>query len=285
MRTCRLGSKPQLVALSHLCLHSIATKTLLSYLQFASLAASLDVQWSPTIRRLFSVQQAAGNAGDQVRQVSAGEWLHLLLGLHSCVPMLLQMSSTACLLANVSNEVGIAAVYIKVLVFVLMPPLVIVCVMLFWSAAFRYRLRYRKYVVLAARLLIAVAHCNDVGSRNERRSRAELHGIMVDNVTITCIVILFLLYPAVSTQVFELFSCKTLYGVSRLQADMTIECASASHVWWMLVVGLPGVICEVIGIPLAAFLVLWLRRHQLQEPAVRRKFGTTQAAHARHRYR
>ena len=72
-----------------------------------------------------------------------------------------------------------------------------------------------------------------VWNRNERRSRRELRGIMRDNVIITSMVILFMMYPASSTQIFELFSCKRLCAWQPLH--FVLHTASASSLT------LPGV--------------------------------------------
>ena len=70
-------------------------------------------------------------------------------------------------------------------------------------------------VLFAARPCVATsprphAASGGVGIRNERRSKEQLKAIMGDNVIITSMVVLFMLYPAVSTQTFEMFSCKSL---------------------------------------------------------------------------
>ena len=41
-----------------------------------------------------------------------------------------------------------------------------------------------------------------------------------DNIAITSMVVFFMLYPAVSSQVFELFSCRKLYGDQYLRVSV-----------------------------------------------------------------
>ena len=82
----------------------------------------------------------------------------------------------------------------------------------------------------------------------------------------------FVAHLALVKMGLELFVCRPLVKVSKcgaevtyLEADPTVRCNMDQHLRWQWLLGLPLLLVYAVGIPLAAFLLLYRRRHKLQE--------------------
>lgn len=81
-------------------------------------------------------------------------------------------------------------------------------------------------------------------------------------------VVLFLLHSVVSTHAFMLFACKSLDQAEEqlfLVADMALQCYTASHTRWMLLLGLPQIVFFVFGVPIATAVVVMRDKRKIQK--------------------
>jgi hypothetical protein len=82
-------------------------------------------------------------------------------------------------------------------------------------------------------------------------------------IFVSCIALLFLIYPTLCAACFNIFACRTVCGedVPRLLADMDEKCWEGRHLAMVLVFALPMLFAYVFGFPLAALLAV----HRLQK--------------------
>ncbi|CAI2371780.1 unnamed protein product [Moneuplotes crassus] len=77
------------------------------------------------------------------------------------------------------------------------------------------------------------------------------------NFVISFISILFLLHPTITEQSFGLFRCVEIdEGVNKVRVDMDIECYSARHLKYCLMIAVPIILIWVICFPLIALVLL-----------------------------
>ena len=95
----------------------------------------------------------------------------------------------------------------------------------------------------------------------------------------TCIIILFLLYPTLCQSAMSFFTCLRIpnnkNGKLYLLYDMEIECygEDGTHMFMVAVVGIPMLLVYVVGLPLFALVLLARRRHHLGSPQMLFKYG------------
>ena len=71
------------------------------------------------------------------------------------------------------------------------------------------------------------------------------------------VVVLFMIYPSLIKVAFDLFNCYEIEeGESWLLHDLQLRCWQSDHLFWSLIIGIPTIIFWVVGIPLAAFMIL-----------------------------
>eukprot|EP00899_Mesostigma_viride_P005434 jgi/Mesvir1/14892/Mv05497-RA.1 len=110
--------------------------------------------------------------------------------------------------------------------------------------------------------------------------KAEVQRVM-DGWTVSTIVLLFLIYPTVVREVFQIFKSEPFEFTDRLAADLTIDYNSKTHLKWMLL-GAACVLAYGIGIPLGTIWLLWGHRKNLHsDPRLRKKFGFLTAGYER----
>ena len=68
-------------------------------------------------------------------------------------------------------------------------------------------------------------------------------------VVISLITIFFNLYSGTSSNIINLFNCKTIEEDSLLTRDLTVTCWKSSHLIWSLAFGVPFMIFWVFGLP------------------------------------
>ena len=67
---------------------------------------------------------------------------------------------------------------------------------------------------------------------------------------------LFLLYVGVSRKILGTFACETYYEKSYLIQDLTFECYTREHKFYMIL-GVVGILLYPIGIPAVFLILLW----------------------------
>lgn len=84
-----------------------------------------------------------------------------------------------------------------------------------------------------------------------------------DNFIVTVTVIGYILYPTIAGMVFKLFACRGgLYDGDHdyyLQYDLESPCWNASHIAFVVMLGLPTIIVYIIGFPVAGLFFMYRR--------------------------
>lgn len=71
------------------------------------------------------------------------------------------------------------------------------------------------------------------------------------------LVLLFLIYPSVSSTILATFVCRTFDdGSSWLRKDITVNCEAPDRAGWLVLASF-GVVIYVIGVPVVYFASLW----------------------------
>ena len=84
------------------------------------------------------------------------------------------------------------------------------------------------------------------------------------NLTLSVVVVLFMVYPSLIIMFFDLFNCYEIkQGESWLINDLQLRCWTYDHLIWALLIGIPAIIFWVIGIPFIGFRVLRRQRDTL----------------------
>jgi len=141
--------------------------------------------------------------------------------------------------------------YTKWTVMILIPPILIVTLIVFFVLPVTYYIRHDME--------------DDLEKRNRIKSLRRRFGKLA-------IFTFFLMYPSVSSVVLKLYDCKQVAGTYYLLADFTIECYTKK--WSNYALGnIPFLLLYPAGIPLTFFALLYVNRHQLTEPKVRLQLG------------
>jgi hypothetical protein len=88
--------------------------------------------------------------------------------------------------------------------------------------------------------------------------------------------IIFIMYPGIGTRVFTMFKCRTVAGISYLEADYNITCWNGEHLL-ATVSAFVFMIVYILGIPLGSVLVLFRHRKKLWDPnhpEIKRMYGS-----------
>ena len=92
-------------------------------------------------------------------------------------------------------------------------------------------------------------------------------------IIISITVILFFIYPTITSLTFKLFQCYNFdYGVKRLMLDTRIQCWGSTHLIFVLSVGLPMLLIWVIGVPLFTLFHLTFHWKHLASPNFQEKY-------------
>eukprot|EP00347_Sterkiella_histriomuscorum_P016375 403353429 len=87
------------------------------------------------------------------------------------------------------------------------------------------------------------------------------------------VIVLFLIHPSVILYMFYNFKCKDIDGEMRIRNDLEIECWSDQHKYYSFYFAIPSIIVWGLGIPLAAFVILFYRRKALDTFEIRQRYG------------
>ena len=98
---------------------------------------------------------------------------------------------------------------------------------------------------------------------------------MKNKVIISVIIVLFLLHPSITGMAMGLFNCYEVdTGEYWLYKDLRIRCWNGTHPAWAFGLGIPMILCWVIGLPVAGFFVVRYFREKLDDPIVLSSFIT-----------
>ena len=96
---------------------------------------------------------------------------------------------------------------------------------------------------------------------------------LIRNIVVTNVVILFILHPTITRTFLTVFQCIEIdEGDSRVRIDLSMKWYSNEHLAWCALVAIPSIVIWSIGIPLAAFFVLFKNRHKLESYEIRRYY-------------
>jgi len=73
---------------------------------------------------------------------------------------------------------------------------------------------------------------------------------------------LFLCYPGITLKIFRMFKCRNVDGTSYLVADLRLQCYTAEWAGYAIYAGIMAIL-YAFGLPMAAFWILFRRRHKL----------------------
>ncbi|TNV74976.1 hypothetical protein FGO68_gene3741 [Halteria grandinella] len=93
------------------------------------------------------------------------------------------------------------------------------------------------------------------------------------NLVSTLIVILFLIHPSITREMFAIFNCKTIDGVNRLYYDLETVCYGDEHITIVKWVASPSLIFYSLGIPTLGLYILMKNRKNLEKYSVKRAYG------------
>lgn len=124
-----------------------------------------------------------------------------------------------------------------------------------------------------------------------RRQPAPFRNYIYPRMIMSCILVLFYLYPSSTAVIVSLFSCTPVdvlanpaqmedimkYGESAAvravgdhwNQDTTLLCWQGTHAWLAYGFGIAGIVLFAVGFPIGIAYVLWRNRKRLQEQKVR----------------
>ncbi|SVC80233.1 uncharacterized protein METZ01_LOCUS333087, partial [marine metagenome] len=105
-------------------------------------------------------------------------------------------------------------------------------------------------------------------------------------MTGTIVLLLYLIYPSLSTSVLGLWKCEDVEGLSGpiFVVDPETLCNDESHLAWIYALGVPSVLVYLLGLPIFAIGLLYRFRHKLDEPNTRIRFGLLYDGYKRENY-
>jgi hypothetical protein len=93
----------------------------------------------------------------------------------------------------------------------------------------------------------------------------------------TIILIVLLLFPGLSTKIFQMWKCQTIEGIEKalLVQDFSVTCHEGEHVGYTLL-AVTFLFVYVLGIPLIMFMLLWRNRiHLFDEDSPKHRWVKT----------
>lgn len=89
------------------------------------------------------------------------------------------------------------------------------------------------------------------------------------------IILIFITLPTVTTITFSIYNCIDIFnnGDSYLALDMSLQCWANDHNYYAKNFGIPIILVWIVGLPLAAFFILFRKRAKLGEEENLVKYG------------
>ena len=73
----------------------------------------------------------------------------------------------------------------------------------------------------------------------------------------TVVALLFLMWPGLCSETFGMFSCRNVCGLTLLRVDLDETCWDGRHAGFAYFLGVPMLVCYVIGLPICALVGVW----------------------------
>ena len=81
-----------------------------------------------------------------------------------------------------------------------------------------------------------------------------------DKFVVTVCVVVYLIFPTLCAQAFQIFDCKTIDGVQYLAVDLEHPCYEGDHLAAVLTLGMGQLVVFVFGLPLLVLFFLHRNR-------------------------
>eukprot|EP00736_Rhodelphis_marinus_P002704 Rmarinus@m.23774 len=121
--------------------------------------------------------------------------------------------------------------------------------------------------------LLSEPVCTKQGENQPETAFSELLTDLRTKATLTLVIVLFLVYPDVTSELFKLVNCMELDGTSYVEANMEYECDTPEHTRALRGIFLPGFLIYTCGIPLFGFYLLRQNRENLDDVNVLARYG------------
>jgi len=76
-------------------------------------------------------------------------------------------------------------------------------------------------------------------------------------VKASSVALLYLIFPGLCSETFAMFSCRDVCGLTLLRVDLDEPCWEGRHGSFAWFLGVPMLICYVIGLPICALIGVW----------------------------
>lgn len=90
-----------------------------------------------------------------------------------------------------------------------------------------------------------------------------------DKFVVTVTVVVYLIFPTLCKQAFQIFDCKSIAGVQYLAVDMEHPCYTDAHMTAVLTLGIAQLAVFVVGLPL--LVLFFLRRNRRMQGGLNRR--------------
>ncbi|TNV88143.1 hypothetical protein FGO68_gene8974 [Halteria grandinella] len=112
-----------------------------------------------------------------------------------------------------------------------------------------------------------------IESQIHREKIKEKSGEITGKLISTIIVVLFIIHPTLTREMFRIFNCNPIEGISRLYYDLETVCYSGNHLVISFWVAFPSIFIYSIGIPTLGLIVLYRNRKRLNEISIKQRYG------------
>jgi len=235
-------------------LSSTIRKILLNHMQVASLAQAFPLRWPSALRTLFEFQGAVSTLGDV-------------------------LVNPDCAVSSFSSA---ELFYFKQASFASIPFLTVIMAFIVWYVYGSYK----KTPFFAKR---EQRDSSKLGGSSENKGTADTRQVITpkDKFVVTVTVVIYLIYPTLSKQAFEIFDCRDIGGSEFLAVDLEQPCYTGNHMTAVLTLGLGQMLVFGFGLPF--LMILFLRRNRkhpggLDRHVVRVRYGLFFGAFTDDRY-
>lgn len=89
------------------------------------------------------------------------------------------------------------------------------------------------------------------------------------------IILIFMTLPTVTTITFAIYNCIDVFsdGDTFLAIDMSLQCWVGDHQYYSNRFGVPIIVIWIVGLPTAALVALYMRRHKLSDEENMQRYG------------
>jgi hypothetical protein len=140
---------------------------------------------------------------------------------------------------------------------------------LFYSKQIMFAMSPFIVVVMSFLFWVARGCCSGVSFFAKREKMTDT--TLKDKFVLTICTVIYLLFPTLCTQAFEMFHCRKVANEFYLAADMEEVCYKGRHLQWMIL-GVAQLLAYVIGLPV--LVLMFLRRNKHLEGGGLKKHAT-----------